>query len=38
MEHIEDPQYGEGMVVRVIRTGFVREGVVLRHTLVAVAN
>ena len=38
VEHIEDPQYGEGMVVRVIRTGFVRAGVVLRHTLVAVAN
>lgn len=38
VEHIEDPQYGEGTVIRVIRTGFVRDGVVLRHTLVAVAN
>ena len=38
MEHIEDPEKPENTVVRVVRAGFIRDGVVLRHALVAVAN
>ena len=38
MEHIENPEMGENTVVRVVRAGFIRDGVVLRHALVAVAN
>ena len=38
LEHIEDPELGENTVAGVVRTGFCREGLVLRHALVIVAN
>lgn len=38
MEHIEDPEKPENTVIRVVRAGFIRDGVVIRHALVAVAN
>ena len=38
MEHIEDPELGENVVVKVILTGFRQGDTVLRHALVAVAN
>jgi molecular chaperone GrpE len=38
MEHIDDPEHPENTITQVIRTGFRREGTVLRHALVVVAN
>lgn len=38
MEHLEDESLGEGVVVKVILTGFRQGDTVLRHALVAVAN
>lgn len=37
-EHIDDPEKGEAVVVRVLRTGFLYRGKVLRPALVTVAN
>jgi molecular chaperone GrpE len=38
MDHIDDPEHPENTITQVIRTGFRREGAVLRHALVVVAN
>lgn len=38
MEHLKDESLGEGVVVKVILTGFQQGDTVLRHALVAVAN
>lgn len=38
MEHLEDTSLGEGVVTRVIRTGFQQDDRVLRYALVTVAN
>ena len=38
MEHISDPNLGENIISNVVLTGFIREGTVLRHALVVVAN
>lgn len=38
MDHIEDPDLGEGVVAKVILTGFCQGDTVLRHALVVVAN
>lgn len=38
MDHITDPNLGENIITSVVLTGFSREGTVLRHALVVVAN
>ena len=38
MDHITDPNLGENTIASVVLTGFTREGTVLRHALVVVAN
>lgn len=38
MDHITDPNLGENIISSVVLTGFTREGTVLRHALVVVAN
>lgn len=38
MDHITDPDLGENTISNVVLTGFTREGTVLRHALVVVAN
>lgn len=38
MDHVEDPEVGENVVVKVILTGFRQGDTVLRHALVTVAN
>lgn len=37
-EHIIDPEQGEGVIIRVMLTGFRRGEKILRHSLVVVAN
>ena len=38
MEHIDDPELGENTVAKVILTGFQKDGAIIRHALVVVAN
>ena len=38
MDHVEDKNFGENTVSKVIRTGFRHGETVLRHSLVIVAN
>ena len=38
MEHIEDPEQAENIITQVVLTGFCRNGTILRHALVVVAN